>query len=202
MPDNLQAFLQMLQARLRLIAFLVAAAMLGAIVYLKVSDTGPRLPPLPETPTAVVLEHKLEVGQAIAQEISRGEVPIEKSPLHNLITDDMFSSRAIQTNVQNEKRASDKVTEAERAKVGGNPQEAKRLIQEALAIYPRHLAALRMQKDLEGLPGNAAAEATTGTAPTVQPPAKAAPGPSGVVVPRVAPAPVVVPPTVAPAPAR
>lgn len=196
MPDNMQNLLQILQARMRVIAFLVAFAMLGAIVYLKVSDAGPKLTPLPPTPSPVALEHKQEVAQDITREFSGDEVPIEKSVLRNLITDDMFSSKAIQENIQKERQATDKVAEAERVKAG-NPKEALRLVLEALAIYPHHLGAARMQKELEGqsstVPG-AGAGASTATA-------KVAPRPAGVVVPRVAPAPVAVPATGAPPPA-
>ena len=148
---DMQSFLQTLRARLRLIAFLVGAAMLGAVVYLWMSDTGEQAltPVIPTTFPVKALEHKRDVPEAIQQQLASAGVPIDQSPLNRLIADDMFSPKAVEANIERDRQAVQKIAEADAAKAAGNPQEALRLAKEALAIAPYHLRASRMVRELE-----------------------------------------------------
>ena len=149
MPEKLQNFLRMLQARLRVIAFIVATAMFGFVFYLYQSESGG----IPETGVGGGKSKKVELDrddhERLEAILARNERPIEETEFLDLLSDSMFSVKAVRDAVEQEEKANEKSKEALRQYQDKEYADAYRLCKEALALRPNHFQARALMKELD-----------------------------------------------------
>ncbi len=153
MSDKLQALLQFLEARIRIIAFLVGGVMLGAVYYISVSDAG-FAPRPPEPPAVVTPAPTPVVGAAMQKEFDLGAVPIESSEFTDMISNSMFDPKRIIEKGDLDRKAMRKYQEALQAFNNQDYRNAFDLCNDALGFNPTHKQTLDLLKRVEKVINN------------------------------------------------
>lgn len=137
MNDKLQNLLQILEAKIRPIAFFVGVGLLGAVFYISANDSG-TLDEYISTVTTAAPVNDRAAALAIHAEVRKENERIEDTQFVNLITNSMFSVYDIKQEADKEKMARDMFNAARKLYNAGKYAEAARKSQEVLKLRPNH----------------------------------------------------------------
>lgn len=149
MSEKLQAFFRFLEARIRIVAWVVGVLLLGAVMYLKSSEA-PTPPPsggggsTPWPPQDDAAEAKRIQGAVMAE-----VKPVEQSDYGYLISNSMFNVKSVRNAVEQEAQANERYEEAQRLFRERNYQSAMTAVDDVLRLRPTHLPARQLKESLE-----------------------------------------------------
>ncbi len=155
-PEKLKKVLKGLEKRLRLIVFIILAALMGLVYQINKQDTAkanntaapPRAGkmkqvPSPDPPSMVAIESYLATRQQ----------PIHQSAVNILLSDNMFNAKRIVDTQQREVKANNLYANAENLYNQKKYADAYQKIEEALKLKPGHIKAQQLKARLERILG-------------------------------------------------
>ncbi|MFW5870833.1 MAG: hypothetical protein ACOCVL_04100, partial [Candidatus Sumerlaeota bacterium] len=146
-PEKLMSALKWMEKRLRLIAFVLLLALLGGVYYLKSSDkpievetpgrTSQKSIPSGDPPS----KEKIEAIKADNRK------PINETAMNVVLSDNMFSVKAVKEAEERERQAVQLYQQARRLYQQDDYAEAYKRVQEALTYRPNYIRAQDLKAD-------------------------------------------------------